>query len=85
MQMCCERGAITRSACMGLVVQQRFEIARVGELAQCGAQQLGLPGDDGAVEGEVGVLGGLRGVVHSKAERKRQVFHESAAPGLAAH
>ena len=70
---------------MRLVMQQGFEIPRVCELAQSGAQQFGLARDQRAVEGQVCMAGLLCWIVHTKAKRQRQIPHKGAAPCLASH
>ena len=64
------RRAIARAARMGLVVQQRFEIAFARQLTQRRSQQLRLARRCGVVEVQVGMAVGHGGVVHALAERQ---------------
>jgi hypothetical protein len=67
-----------------LVAQQRFEVARRGELAQAVAQQLGLPRQRGVVEVQVhhARRGGM--LVYAQVAGQGALPDKSAAPGLAA-
>ena len=77
-------GALVLAPAIGLVVQQRLQVARGRELAQRLAQLLGLPGHAGVVERQVDGAGLRRGEVRPR-PWVRGVAHKGAAPGFAHH
>jgi len=69
---------------MGLIAQQRLEIAGRRQFPQGAAQQVGLAGQGRVVEAEVDGAGRRRPLVDAMARRQRDVAHERSPALLAA-
>ena len=83
-QMARRDGAFMGPAAVRLIAQQRVQVAGLRQLAQGGAQLLGLARQRRVVEAQVGHAGGGSLRVRAQEGRPFRFAHEGTAAGLAA-